>query len=521
MKQLNHILHLVKAGLVFARHDVLPKDQVQLLPTPARILFKLAKLVAGKPKQTNTSALNTALNELGPSYIKLGQFLATRPDFIGKERATELALLQDRLEPFNHQLAIDEVERQSGKKLNEVFATFSKPVAAASIAQVHKATLEDGTELAVKILRPNVKRRFNKDLEAFAFAARMMEKWIEPSRRLRPVEAIRVLAKSIDLEMDLRMEAAAIAEMAENTKDDAKFRVPKVDWQRTTGRMLVMEWIDGIPLNAPEKLVAAGVDLEKLSKNVIQSFLRHAIRDGFFHADMHQGNLFVDPQGNLVAVDFGITGRMNKQDRFVLAQVLYGFLNKNYLEVAQTHFDAGYVPQTEDVEVFAQSLRSIGEPIMDKPAEEISVGQLLGQLLEGTQRFNMATQPQLILLQKTMVVVEGVARSLDPKFNMWTASEPVVKEWLENRLGPKGAVEDLSQGMATLGKVAMAMPQTMLEMQQAANSLSEMINKGEIGLDDDTAQKLAKAQSSQSRSSRAALWVGAIALVVIAFAQIM
>jgi len=521
MKQLNHILHLVKAGLVFARHDVLTKQQVQLLPAPARALFKLAKLVAGKPKASKTSALNTALNELGPSYIKLGQFLATRPDFIGKDRARELAQLQDRLAPFDHQVAIDEVERQSGKKLSEVFATFSKPVAAASIAQVHKATLQDGTQLAVKILRPNVRRRFNKDLEAFAFAARMMEKWIEPSRRLRPVEAIRVLAKSIDLEMDLRMEAAAIAEMDENTKDDANFRVPKVDWQRTTGRMLVMEWIDGIPLNAPEKLLAAGVDLEKLSKTVIQSFLRHAIRDGFFHADMHQGNLFVDQQGRLVAVDFGITGRLSKQDRFVLAQVLYGFLNKKYLEVAQAHFDAGYVPQTEDVNVFAQSLRAIGEPIMDKPAEEISVGQLLGQLLEGTQRFNMATQPQLILLQKTMVVVEGVARSLDPKFNMWTASEPVVKEWLENRLGPKGAIEDLSQGMSTLGKVALALPQSLLDMQQATSALSEMVNKGQIGLDNNTTKNLAKAQSVQTRSTRIALWVGALSLVVIALGQIL
>ncbi|HFC04809.1 MAG TPA: ubiquinone biosynthesis protein UbiB, partial [Rhizobiales bacterium] len=377
----------MRAGLVFARHDVLPAEQLALAPSPVRLLFKLAKLVAGKPAKGAASGLNGALEELGPSYIKLGQFLATRPDFVGRERADELADLQDKIAPFAQTVAKAEIAKELGRPVDEIFSKFSEPVAAASIAQVHKAQIVGShNQLAVKILRPNVKRRFKKDLDSFFFAARMLERWIEPMRRLKPVEAVGVLARSVDMEMDLRLEAAAMSEMAENTCNDIGFRIPKIDWQHTTGRILVSEWIDGIALNQPEKLKAAGVDLKKLADNVMQSFLRHAIRDGFFHADMHQGNLFVDPQGNLVAVDFGITGRLNQQDRFVLAQILYGFLNKKYLEVAQAHFDAGYVPQTEDVEVFAQSLRAIGEPIMDKPAEEISVGQLLGQLLEGTQR---------------------------------------------------------------------------------------------------------------------------------------
>ena len=520
-RQLSHIVHLMRAGLVFARHDVLPPEQLAMAPAPVRILFRIAKLVAGNPRKGTSSGINGALEELGPSYIKLGQFLATRPDFVGKDRAGELAALQDRLAPFPQEIAEAEIEKELNRPLKEVFSSFGPAIAAASIAQVHKAETVDGKHpLAVKILRPNVKRRFKKDLDAFFFAARMMERWIEPVRRLKPVEAVKVLARSVDMEMDLRLEAAAMSEMAENTKDDPGFRIPKIDWQRTTGRILVSEWIDGIPLNEPEKLKAAGVDLKKLAENIIQSFLRHAIRDGFFHADMHQGNLFVDTKGNLVAVDFGITGRLAMQDRLVLAEILYGFLNKDYLRVSQVHFDAGYVPPTEDVHVFAQMLRAIGEPIMDKRAEDISMGGLLGQLFEGTERFSMQTQPQLILLQKTMVVVEGVARSLDPQFNMWVASEPVVREWIENRLGPRGKLEDAAEGAASLGRFAAAFPELLQEMSQGMRMVSDIANKGGIGLDEKTTKALAAAQASHNRSGRLALWVGAVSLVVIAFAQI-
>ncbi len=520
-KQASHLLHLMRAGLVFARHDVFPPEQLAMAPRPARLLFKVAKLVAGKPSTKSATGLNGALEELGPSYIKLGQFLATRPDFVGKERATELADLQDKLAPFSQTIAEVEIEKELGRPLQEVFTKFGNAVAAASIAQVHKAETVDGKNpLAVKILRPNVKRRFKKDLDSFFFAARMMERWIEPVRRLKPVEAVSVLARSVDMEMDLRLEAAAMSEMAENTQNDVGFRIPKIDWQRTTGRVLVSEWIDGIPLNQPEKLKAAGVDLKKLADNVMQSFLRHAIRDGFFHADMHQGNLFVDQQGNLVAVDFGITGRLAMQDRLVLAEILYGFLKKDYLRVAQVHFDAGYVPPTEDVQVFAQMLRAIGEPIMDKRAEDISMGHLLGQLFEGTERFNMQTQPQLILLQKTMVVVEGVARSLDPQFNMWTASEPVVREWIEKRLGPQGKLEDAADGAISLGKFAGAFPELLQEMAQGVHIVSNMAKNGGVSLDQKTTDDLAAAQARYGRSSRLALWIGAISLAALAITQV-
>jgi ubiquinone biosynthesis protein len=513
-RQVSHLIHLARAGLAFARYDVIPPEQIATAPAPARLLHKLAKWLAGKPKRTGRSGLNAALEELGPSYIKLGQFLATRPDFVGKDRANELSDLQDKLDSYPQDVAEAVVEKELGKPIKQVFSRFGKAVAAASIAQVHKAKASDSDrELAVKILRPNVKRRFKKDLDAFFFAARMAEKWIEPMRRLRPVEAISVLARSVDLEMDLRMEAAAMAEMAENTKDDAGFYVPQIDWQRTTGRVLTSQWIDGIALNAPEQLEAAGVDLKKLAENVIQSFLRHAIRDGFFHADMHQGNLFVDKQGNLVAVDFGITGRLSPQDRQVLAEVLYGFIQRDYLRVSQVHFDAGYVPADQDVYVFAQSLRAIGEPIMDKKAEEISMGHLLGQLLEGTERFAMQTQPQLILLQKTMIVVEGVARSLDPQFNMWTASEPVVRDWIERRLGPAGLAQEVGDGAATLGRLAIALPQMLTEARSTAQAIGEMAEQSGKTLQPPR-------HATFSRSGTVALWIGAASLAILALAQI-
>jgi len=520
-KQASHTLHLIRAGLVFARHDVLPPDQLALAPTPVRLLFKVAKLVAGKPSKGASGGLNGALEELGPSYIKLGQFLATRPDFVGKERASKLADLQDKLASFSQDLAEAEIEKELGRPVGQIFSKFGNAIAAASIAQVHKAEIVGGKNpLAVKILRPNIKRRFKKDLDSFFFAARMMERWIEPLRRLKPVEAVSVLARSVDMEMDLRLEAAAMSEMIENTRNDVGFRIPKVDWQHTTGRILVSEWIDGIPLNEPAKLKAAGVDLKKLADNIMQSFLRHAIRDGFFHADMHQGNLFIDKKGNLVAVDFGITGRLAMRDRLVLAEILYGFLNKDYLRVAQVHFDAGYVPPTQDVHVFAQMLRAIGEPIMDKKAEDISMGHLLGQLFEGTERFSMPTQPQLILLQKTMVVVEGVARSLDPQFNMWTASEPVVREWIEKRLGPQGKLEDAAEGAVSLGKFAGAFPELLQEMAQGVHIVSDMAKNGGISLDRRTTNDLATAQAKHGRSGRIALWIGAISLAVLAITEI-
>lgn len=521
-----HLWRLMRAGRVLARHGaLLPPERLQELPRPAQIAIMLAGV--GRRPRPQAAAANapivTALTELGPSYIKLGQFLATRPDLVGAERSAELAELQDRLPPFDQETAREEVSKGLGAPVEELFGEFSPPVAAASIAQVHKARTReaDGSEreVAVKILRPGIEGQFQADLDSFFFAARLIERFHPPSRRLRPVDAVATLAQSVKIEMDLRMEAAAISEMAANSRDDPGFRVPAVDWQRTARRVLTTEWIDGISLAHPAKIEAAGFDLDRLADTIIQTFLRHAIRDGFFHADMHQGNLFVDPEGRLAAVDFGIMGRLGMKERRFLAEILHGFITRDYSRVSEVHFEAGYVPEHQSPALFAQALRAIGEPLMDRRAEEISMGRLLAQLFQVTEQFDMRTQPQLLLLQKTMVVVEGVARTLNPKLNMWTTAEPVVRGWIEERLGPQGRMEEAAEGAATIGRLVGALPEVLAEAQRTAHMLAGMAEHGGLRLDRDTTEALAEAQARHGRTGRIALWIGAIALVALAIVQ--
>ena len=471
-------LRLGKAGFILARYDaLLPPDQSAKAPWLVRMGSKLAQIGADKNFQGGQhNRLTLALSKLGPSYIKLGQFLATRPDVIGAKRAFELKALQDKLPPFAQKEAEAIVEAELGKPVAKLFKTFGPAIAAASIAQVHKAETLDGRQVAVKILRPDVERRFANDIESFAFAARNAERFSIEGRRLRPVDAVAMLATSMVHELDLRMEAAALSEMAQNSKDDAGYRVPEVQWNLSAKRVLTTEWIDGTSMADVEALRARGLDLMALGDSVIQSFLRHAIRDGFFHADMHQGNLFVDPAGNLVALDFGITGRLSESDRLFLAEILYGFITRNYRRIAQVHFDAGYVPETEDVETFAQALRAIGEPIMGLPAAEISMSRLLTQLFEVTEQFNMQTQPQLLLLQKTMVVTEGVARTLHPDLNIWKTAEPVVRTWIERRLGPLGKIEQALGSVGTLGSLALRVPRIVQEAHNVHRKLEAFVS---------------------------------------------
>jgi ubiquinone biosynthesis protein len=518
---LANIWRLVRAGRTLAAYDaLLPAMQKAELPSWALALLRFAKFGTRLGPESSEAPLAAAMVRLGPSYIKLGQFLSTRSDLVGEERARELTMLQDRLKPFSRDRALEEIRRAFAAEPQSLFAHFGEPVAAASIAQVHRARTSDGRDVAVKILRPAIEKQFADDLESFLFAARLIERWHEPSRRLRPVEAVETLAQSVALEMDLRMEAAAIAEMAENVKHDPGFRVPLVDWTRTAQRVLTTDWIDGVPLGDSAALRRAGHDLDRLADTLIQSFLRHAIRDGFFHADMHQGNLFVDGQGSLAAVDFGIMGRLSPKDRRFLAEVLYGFITRDYARVSEVHFVAGYVPESQDQALFAQALRAIGEPLMGKTAEDISMARLLTQLFQVTRQFNMQTQPQLLLLQKTMVVVEGVARGLNPRLNMWTTAEPVVREWVEARLGPQGRLEEATESAVTLGRLVTSFPEALSEAQKAAHMLSDMAEAGGIRLDPATTKALARAQSQEGRKTRTALWIGALALAILALAQI-
>ncbi|MEQ9571387.1 MAG: AarF/UbiB family protein, partial [Nitratireductor sp.] len=396
--------------------------------------------------------------------------------------------------------------------------TFGAPVAAASIAQVHRATsAETGAPVAVKVIRPGVRRRFFHDLESYFAAARLQERFIPASRRLRPVEVTQTLAQTTKIEMDLRLEAAALSEIAENTKNDPGFRVPTVDWARTGRDVLTLEWIDGVKLSDIEGVRAAGHDLEALSVSLIQTFLRHTLRDGFFHADMHPGNLFVQADGTIVAVDFGITGRLGKKERRFLAEILYGFITRDYRRVAEVHFEAGYVPANHDVAAFAQAIRAIGEPIHGQPAETISMARLLTLLFEVTELFDMTTRTELVLLQKTMVVVEGVSRSLDPAFNMWKAAEPVVREWIASHLGPQGVLSDARDGVAAVLSFARQAPELAARTEKLSREIDHMAEHG-LRFDDATAKAIGKAEARAARSGRIALWVIAAALVWIAWA---
>jgi ubiquinone biosynthesis protein len=515
LRSASRLVRLGRAARTLAAYDAgLLTGRLKSVPLMARAA--LWGLKAGRRlPQPSGHSIADALYALGPSFIKLGQFLATRPDLVGIERARDLAHLQDRLPPFSQAAAKAELMSAFGEAGNSMFAEFGPPVAAASIAQVHRAKTPEGREVAVKILRPGIEQQFEEDLESFFLAARLIERWHEPARRLRPVEAVATLAHSVRLEMDLRMEAAAIAEMAGNVKDDAGFRVPDVDWSRTGRRVLTTEWINGLPLSDIDGLREAGLDPAAIAENLIQSFLRHAIRDGFFHADMHPGNLFIDEKGRLVAVDFGIMGRLTFKERRFLAEILFGFLTRDYLRVSLVHFDAGYVPDQHDRALFAQALRAIGEPLMDKTAEDISMAGLLTQLFEVTAHFDMPTQPQLLLLQKTMVVVEGVARTLNPKLNMWTTAEPVVRGWIELRLGPQARLEEAAESALSLGRMVTAFPEVLSDAQKAAHVLSEMSRSGGVRLDRESTEALARAQARHDRPTRLALWIAAGAMLAL------
>jgi len=515
-----NMARLTKAGATLAWSGARVLPEHANLPGPLAMFGRVtAPLRKNGAAAGNQARLSKALTSLGPSYIKLGQFLATRDDIIGRELARDLATLQDRLPPFSQSEAVLAVESALDAPIDTLFAEFGPPVAAASIAQVHKAKVRgpDGElkPVAVKVLRPGIEQRFQKDLDSYVFAARMIERFHAPSRRLRPIAVVDTLAKSVAIEMDLRMEAAAISEMADNSKDDEGFRVPTVDWTRSARRVLTLEWIDGVPIGDHEKLRAAGHDLKAIGARLVQTFLRHAMRDGFFHADMHPGNLFVDAEGTIVAVDFGIMGRLSMKERRFLAEILYGFITRDYARVAEVHFAAGYVPRKHSVAHFAQALRAIGEPIMDRPASEISMAQLLGQLFQYTEVFDMETRPELILLQKTMVVVEGVGRSMDPNLNIWVVAEPVVKEWMESQLGAGARLEQAAESAASVGRFVGDIPKLLLQAERTADAFGAMVEDG-LRLDDQSVARLAAAQNRNDRTTRIGIWVGAIALVAIA-----
>jgi ubiquinone biosynthesis protein len=507
---------MARIGFVLAREGALGLVDASLLPPPARALVRVGRLIerrdAGGPR------LVAALTRLGPSYVKFGQFLATRPDIVGMGVARELTALQDRMPPFPRDEALREVSASLGRPWTDFFTEIGEPVAAASIAQVHKARTRGEPDrparvVALKALRPNVRARFRSDLATMAFAARQMERWTPASRRLRPVDVAATLARSVGMEMDLRLEAAALSELGANTKADADVRVPVVDWTRTARDVLTSEWVDGLSLSDPAGIAAAGHDRADLARIVIQSFLKQALRDGFFHADMHQGNLFVDAQGRLVIVDCGIMGRLGLKERRFLAEILFGFITRDYDRVAQVHFDAGYVPGHHAVADFAQAIRAVGEPIHDKRASEFSMASVLTLLFEITALFDMETRTELVMLQKTMVVVEGVARAIDPDLDMWRTAEPVVREWIERHLGPIGVIEAAARGAREAGGAFALLPSLARRAEVIAERLQAAAERG-VPIAPESLAAIGRAEGRGDRWLAAGVW--AVALVLAA-----
>jgi len=446
LRALRHISRLLKIGRILARHDALVL--IERLDVAPGLLIPIRLISRRATEGRDGERLTAALEELGPSFIKLGQALSTRADLVGEEIAADLAKLQDRLPPFGGAEARRIIEAELGEPIADIFASFEDDAtAAASIAQVHFAETHDGELVAVKVLRPGIEEAFNRDLDLFHWIADLVERLQPAFRRLKPREVVRTFADSVALEMDLRFEAAAAAELSENFRDDPYYVVPRIDWKRTARRVMTTERVEGIPIGDREALVAAGFDLDDIMTKAASAFFEQVFRDGFFHADMHPGNCFVDAGGNLAVVDFGIMGRLDRKTRFYLAEMLIGFLSSDYRQVAEVHFRAGYVPAHKSVDAFTQACRSIGEPILGRPLHEISLARLLGQLFQVTEQFEMETQPQLLLLQKTMLQAEGMGRQLNPDINMWELARPLIEDWIRDNMGPEARVRDAAQSL--------------------------------------------------------------------------
>jgi ubiquinone biosynthesis protein len=436
-----HVWRLLKWGRVLARHGVLGGIERDInTPPPVRRLARIARFAARVPRVPTYGA---AFQAIGPAAIKLGQALSTRPDLIGEEAALDLSRLQDALPPAPFDQIRASIEQALDRPLDQMFSSFdSEPVGAASIAQVHRAVTTDGRAVAVKVLRPHIEDDFARAIETYQWAAAQVESMGGEAARLRPRLVIAHFKQWTARELDLRREAASASELRENMIAESGFFVPKIDWDRSARRVMTLEWIDGIKIADRAALIAAGHDVRQIAETLVRAFLRQAVVDGFFHADLHQGNLFVLPDGRLAAVDFGIMGRIDRQARLWLLEILYGLLVGDYRRVAEIHFEAQYVPAHHNVEEFATALRAVGEPIRGLPVKEISVGRMLDGLFTITRDFDMPTQPHLLLLQKTMVMNEGVANALDPDINMWETAEPFIREWVRGELGPEAALAD-------------------------------------------------------------------------------
>jgi ubiquinone biosynthesis protein len=464
MRGPHNLWRLIRTGATFARTGAL-SVVLEAVDVPPRLRFAIwavswpAKWLGLRGNRA-LPPVTRALTALGPAYIKFGQILSTRSDIVGEELAEQLKYLQDKLPPFPMAEARAMIQSELGAPVEALFSSFSEPVAAASIAQVHHATvLETGRDVAVKILRPGIERAFRRDIDAFYLAAEIIEFLVPFSRRLRPVDVIAHFEGVVMGELDLRLECSAASEFADNTKSDAGFQVPKPIWPLSGRTVMTLDWVEGISLSDNAALDAAGHDRPAIASRILSLFLSHALRDGLFHGDMHQGNIKVAGNGDIIAYDFGIMGRIDEYTRRVYAEILMGFIRRDYRRVAEVHFEAGYVHSSHDIDEFSRALRAVGEPIFGMDATRMSMARLLSFLFEVTEKFGMETRTELILLQRTMVVVEGVARELDPQINIWSTARPVVEAYIARSIGPVATLRDLARTAMVLSRFGPRLPQ--------------------------------------------------------------
>ena len=513
------IITLFKLGRKVAKSDILKiTSQFQEPPIVVKILFKILSLSFFTKKQNDQDKdegerLSSSLESMGTTFIKLGQFLATRPDIIGEELSKKLENLQDKLPPFSLNQAKEIIKNDLGEETFNSIIDLSEPVAAASISQVHKAKIDDnGTikDVAIKILRPNIKKIFNEEIDAMMLFAFLVESFVKKTKRLKLVEVVFLLKEITNLDMDVIFEASDVNEYSENTKNDVGFRVTQIFWNFTSENVMTLDWVDGVSIRETEELKKRNLNTDKIAEDIIQNFLRHAVRDGFFHADMHQGNIFIDNNGHIVPIDFGIMGRLDKMSKRFLAEILFGFIQRDYRKVAEVHLVAGLVPKEVPIDDLAQALRSIGEPIFGQAVKDISGGKLLKQLFDVTEKFNMPTQPQLLMLQKTMVVVEGVARKLNPNTNIWITSKPVLENWLKETKDP---MTTISQTIENTSEVIKRLPE-FPEIMDKANQALTFLASGQIPQNSNSYTAL-NTKKSEMIAFRNQSIIGLLTLVII------
>ncbi|MEK7206808.1 MAG: ubiquinone biosynthesis regulatory protein kinase UbiB [Pseudomonadota bacterium] len=439
MRRLRQLARLLRITQIFVRHDLDEFVTAIHLFRPYRLLLRLApwRLFArrGLPRAVR---LREALEELGPIFVKFGQMLSTRPDLLPEDIADELAKLQDQVPPYPGDIAVRLVEQALGNKLDTFFSEFNRePIASASVAQVHIARLHDNAEVAVKVLRPGIESVIDRDLELLYLLARLATRYVPDTRRLRPVEVVDEFSKTIHDELDLRVESANASRLRANFEGSNLLYVPKIYWDLTRRTVMVLERIHGIPVANIEALKAAGIDMRKLAHDGVEIFFTQAFRDGFFHADMHPGNIFVSPEGQYRAVDFGIMGTLGEKDKRYLAENFLAFFNRDYRAVAEAHLRAGWVPPGTRLEEFEAAIRTVCEPVFARPIKDISFGRFLLHLFQTARRFNMEIQPQLVLLQKTLFNIEGLGRRLYPDLDLWETAMPYLERWMSEHMGPR------------------------------------------------------------------------------------